>query len=76
MNNVGFIYLMSVLLSKPLPESPVFKKTIVYCADVNYTFQTEGYKYAGFAMNGKEYLTNFENSVILQQVIEKCEIEK
>jgi hypothetical protein len=53
------------------PEHPNFIQTKILCKDILYTSQREGYKYIGLSSEGKEYLTNYENSDSLDAEIAK-----
>lgn len=67
-----FIIMAQLVVSGAKPETPTFKHTKLICSDIVYFYEVDNYKYPGVYMkNGKNYLTNYENSVILQEDVSK-----
>jgi hypothetical protein len=71
-SSAGLFVIMAALINgKTDFNNPIFIKTKLACADISYTYTKEGQKYAGIFVDKKDYLTNYTNSDMLQQDIDK-----
>jgi hypothetical protein len=71
-SNIFLSLLMHLIVGNDVkPEYPKFVMTKVLCKEILYTSQREGYKYIGLSSEGKEYLTNYENSDSLDKEIDR-----
>jgi len=68
----GLFYILAHLVVGGInkPTELNLKPVKLICSEVLYYYKNDGYKYVGFYIkNGKNYLTNYENSDILAKDI-------